>query len=197
MTIHTAKYYSGMLVVAVLTLFNVSVAEAVCSTEGSQPVTVLESTLTGSPVGPSIDVSVEHGLTVRLIASKGTEVDLRSLRIRYSLFDITRRVAKQIGTFKTKMNIASEILPAGKHKVSIRVQDTAGRSSRLTLTLAVGSPAIDTCVAPHDLERRFAPEAKKTGRRSHMSAANFSKEYGDRYRFYSISTYREERTVVS
>ena len=108
-----------------------------CPVDAGKTLSIVKSRIVGTPEGPEIRVSAGGHLSMQLVATNGANIDLNSLQIRYSFFDITQKVLNHVGTISSAMQIAGEILPVGKHKISIQVHDSVGRATRLKLTLRV------------------------------------------------------------
>ncbi len=133
--------YTSLTICALFMAFaTVAKAESgSCPVVASKSISILNTRAAGSPGGPEISVSADGQLSVKLVASESTEIDLESVRVRYSIFDITRKIEEHVGDITPDMNVSGDILPVGTHKLSIRVSDTAGRSTKLRLTLDVAS----------------------------------------------------------
>jgi predicted RNase H-like nuclease len=141
----TTKYTTA---IAILLLAGAYPANASsCSVESGKSISIIHSSFNGSAEGPEIRVSAAGALAVRLIPADGTELDIRSVRIKYSFFDITRKVADHVGGISATMDVAGDLLPVGKHKISIKVRDSAGHSARIKLTLAVTESSQSSCPA--------------------------------------------------
>ncbi len=128
------------LLLMVLLAVDIAASEArtfSCSVNDAKSIEILSSRTMSKPGGPEIRVSADEYLAVHLAAEKGVDIDLDSVRIRYGIFNITKKVAHQVGGIRRNMLVAGSILPAGRHKVSIEVRDSAGRATRIKLTLEV------------------------------------------------------------
>ena len=140
------KKFRSILIIFALFMAYVSSAEAStesCTALVSKSISILNLRAAGTPDGPEIRVSANAGLSVKLIANDGAEIDITTVQVRYRIFDITKRVADRVGNISPDMRVPSEMFPVGMHKLSIRVSDNNGRSTKLKLTLDV-SPAQPT-----------------------------------------------------
>lgn len=134
------------LLLAVLVVAGMSPSNAraeSCPAIGKKTLAIIASRARGVADGPSIQVSADADLNVELLAADGNDIELSSVMIRYSALNITKKVAERIGGITPSMRINGDILPIGRHQISIQVRDDAGRNTRLRITLEVSDRRID------------------------------------------------------
>lgn len=127
-----------------------------CAKHDAKSISIVSSKASGSPKGPEIQVSATGDLLVRMVPNNGAEIDLTSVRVRYGFFDITKKVADQVGEISAAMDIAGDLLPVGEHRISIKVRDNVGHTSTVKLTLAVTVSTENACPLTLTAAKNFA-----------------------------------------
>lgn len=143
-TIYIAAALAGILLISNASPSHAATSE--CSSE-NKSISILRNVQSGHKAGPAIEVSASGALQVRLSSASQTPVDLESLRVKYKIFDITKRVIDHVGGIRSSMSVSADLLPVGRHGITISVRDEAGNATRVKLTLMVRASAGSSCTA--------------------------------------------------